>query len=464
MRTRSRLILAATFVALASGVALGGFLRGSFAPKRDVILIVIDTVRRDALGCYGNPDAPTPHMDALAAEGVRFDQAISSSGWTLPAVASLLTGAWPTIHGGLGKKVILTPIRDELPTAAEVMADAGFSTLAVANAAFVSPLLRLDRGFDIFDHRYTYNWDSRPADSTVGVAIELLREHRRRSNFLLLHLFDAHLDYDPPGAYATKYTKGRNHPAPPLTHAMCEAMQTGDGSGPPSQEDIAYIAAVYHGEIDFMDAQIGRFVAELRSMGRYDNATIIVTADHGEEFWEHEGFEHGHTLYDELIRVPLIIKFPAGIVPTVDIVETQVPTLDVMPTVFSILDIAKPETFTGESLMPLVTGQASEDRLAFSESTLYGSYLICLRGPRYKYIYDLTAREEAPGQLFDWRLDPGETNDLSREKLEVARQMHQEMMTLYGDLARRAQSMPTPKPVDLNPDRVKMLKSLGYIR
>jgi arylsulfatase A-like enzyme len=429
--------------------------------KDNVILIILDTVRHDALGCYGNPRQPTPNIDAIAADGSRFDQAISPSGWTLPAVASLLTGAWPTIHGALGRQIVLTPVRDEVPTAPEILSAAGFTTLGIANAAFVSPMLHLDRGFDVFDHQYTYNWDARRADASIDATLQLLQEYRSRPKFLLIHLFDAHLDYDPPGEYATKYTGGRTEPAPPLALPTCLEMYTNEGTAPPTQQDIDYITGVYHGEVSFMDAQVGRLVETLKSMGIYDTSTIIITSDHGEEFWDHSGFEHGHTLYDELVRVPLIVKLPTSDAPVQHTIKAQVPLFDVMPTILDILGIAQPATFAGVSLLPLITGQTNEDRVAFSESTLYGANRIALRSSRYKYIYDLDGET---GELYDWRNDPRETTDLSDELPDTASEMRVELLEFHGTLTERAQSMSTPEPVDMSPKRIEMLRSLGYIR
>ena len=432
-------------------------------PKHNVVVVLIDTLRRDSLGCYGNPHRPSPHIDALAAEGVRFDQAISTSGWTLPAVGSLLTGTWPTIHGGVGKNVTLSPIRDEVPTAAEVLRAAGFNTIAFANAAFVSPLLHLDRGFDVFDHRYAFNWDVRRADETIEGALELIRRHGEESNFVLIHLFDPHLDYDPPGEYASRFTGGRDKPAPPLKMETCLAMKSGAG-GPPAGDDIDYIAGVYLGEAGFVDAQVGRLVAGLKEIGIYDRTALVVTSDHGEEFWEHDGFEHGHTLYDELIRIPLIIKPPATISPALKVVDAQVRVVDIMPTIFGIVGVEQPGSFVGDSLMPLMMGEEATDRVAFSEATLYGSDKLSWRTSKYKLIYDTDPASRRPAEVYDWRNDPGEQNDLADSHPEIARELYQELQSFVEQLAIQAASMSELEPTPMGPRHIEQLRSLGYIR
>lgn len=449
-------------VVLLGGAALVVW-RVTAPPEPNVILIVIDTLRADAVGSYGNPHKPTPHLDAIAAEGVRFDQAISSSGWTLPAIGSMLTGAWPTIHGGIGQNTVLTPMREEVPSAAEVLKEHGFNTFGFANAAFVSPMLGFDRGFDVFDHRHAYNWEIRRADETINDALGHIREHRGEANFVFIHLFDPHLDYDPPPGHVGKYTTGRTEPPPPLTMRKCRDLET-KGEGPPAPEDIAYVRGVYDGEINFTDVHVGRLVDELRTMGIYDDTTLIITADHGEEFWEHGGFEHGHTLYDELIRVPLIIKLPADAAPAKPVVTAQVRLIDVMPTVFERLDIEKPPSFVGDSLAPLMMGETAKDRIAFSESTLYGGYLVARRGKQYKYIVDIAPGSERAPELYDWRADPGETNNLLATLPDVAAEMRAELSTFFNEMAVRAQGMSQPAIKDMSPQTIESLKSLGYIR
>jgi len=437
----------------------------SSAPRPNVIVFLLDTVRRDALGCYGHEGARTPRMDAVAADGVRFDQAVSTSGWTLPAIASLMTGTWPTIHGAMGRDVTLTTIRAEVPMATEVLKRAGFQTVGFANAAFVSPMVGVHRGFDLFDHRHSYNWDTRRADETIEAALAQLRRRRGSPGFYFIHLFDAHLDYDPPPAYAAKPIGGHVRLAPPITmEKVLELWPKDDAKGPPRKEEIEYIRSLYGGEVRFMDAQVGRFMDEMKSMGLYDDAIIVITSDHGEEFWEHGGFEHGHTLYDELVLVPLLIKFPRATKPKEPVVRSQVRLLDVMPTVFDVLGLQTPRSFVGESLMPLVRGEGKRDLPALSESTLYGEPQISLRGPRYKYVRPAADGEGAKGELYDWREDPRETKDLSVELPEVRERLRSQLGELHGANLAQAERMSKPSSVNMSPTLIEQLKSLGYIR
>lgn len=421
-----RIVLAAALVA---GSASCGR-----APGRFVVLVVMSTVRCDALGSYGSIGGSTPNLDALAAEGVRFEQAISTSGSSVPAVVSLLTGTWPTIHGATTAGDEIRPLRPDVATAAEVLKGAGYRT-----AAFVSgPVLGIDRGFDRFDQVAGDDHNIRRADATVDAAIEYARVNRSRSCFLMIHLYDAHLDYDPPAPYRTKFTGGRSQPAPPLTREMCLGMRQDDGTAPPAAADIAYMRGVYMGEVAFVDENIGRLVSALKDMGLYDHAVIVVTSDHGEEFWEHGGFAHGHTVYDELIHVPLIIKLPADVHAVQHNVSWQVRTIDAIPTVFDYLGVAVPPTFAGRSLLEFVRGEPGGHRNAFSEGIQYGPQRISWRMAGYKYIEGLGEDDDGVGELYDWKSDPGETHNLVGEVPDIARRLRADCDGFYSDLLERA--------------------------
>jgi len=459
-----RTLVVGLFVMIAVAAAWWVWLRPP-SPKPNVFVFLLDTVRQDALSCYGEHAGLTPNIDALAVDGVRFDQAISTSGWTLPAVASLMTGTWPTLHGGMGRGDMLMKIREELPTAAEVLRQSKYRTIGFANAAFVSPMIGVDRGFEVFNHKYNYNWDARRADETIDAAIAELRRSHSQSGFYFIHLFDAHLDYDPPEPYANKYTSNRFVPALPLTKEKILLLQTGeDGKQPPRTKDVQYVKSLYEGEISFMDTHIGRFIDELKSLRLYDQATIIITSDHGEEFWEHGSFEHGHTLYNELIQIPLIIKFPSTVKPAKRVIAEQVRLLDVMPTVFDIVGVEKPQSFIGESLVPLVNGEKKQHLSAFSESTLYGALRIALRGPRYKYI-EILAKDggRGKGELYDWRKDPEEKKDLSEDLPDITDGMRKELISIFNSNVTASKRMSRPEVANLQPQRIKELRSLGYI-
>ncbi|MAF64203.1 MAG: hypothetical protein CMJ84_00905 [Planctomycetes bacterium] len=413
-----------------------------------VLLVVVDTLRRDALGCYGGPADASPHIDALANEGVRFDQAIATSGWTLPSVASLLTGTLPVVHKARGQKTRLTPISPDVPTAAELLTEADFATGAVVNAAFLSPLLGIDRGFERFDHRHAFNREIRRADETVRDALALIDERPATRRFLLVHLFDPHLDYDPPGWGEA------------LSRRRC--LELGAAG-------LDTVRERYAGEVRAVDSAVGELVEGLRERGLWERTTLVLCADHGEEFWEHGGFEHGHSLYDELIHVPLIVRPrpPAPIASRP--IASPVSLIDVMPTLFEWEGVEAPDTFLGRSLTGLIAGETASTAASppiFSQGRLYGSDLLSWRTERYHYLFDRGALAQGANSLFDWRADPGEQNDLSQSHPELVSELHGELARFFGDLQHRSRLLTVPDVRDMSPSRVRewteSLDSLGY--
>ncbi len=454
--------LALTSLALVLGLTnCGGSSSGKAPEDGEVVLVLlIDTLRRDALGCYGREGADTPRMDQLSAEGIRFEQAISSSGWTLPAVASLLTGTWPSLHKATGHITRMTPITEDLPVAAQVFKDGGYKTLGFVNAAFLSPLLGLGRGFDVFDHQHAYNKEIRRADETVDAALGAIHDAPGEKLFVLVHLFDAHLDYDAPPPYRYQFTDGRETPPAPLPMRAVRAL-----GKHPAQVDADYVRELYQGEVAFMDRAVGRLVDGLKELGVWDSTTFVLTSDHGEEFWDHDDFEHGHTLYDELIRVPLIVRLP-GAEAAGQVVDDQVRVLDVMPTLFERAGLATPVSFEGRSLAPLFTGQPDAPRIAFSQGTLYGSDRLSWRTERYHFILDRAADAARPFELYDWTVDPAEQHDLVQEEPKLAAKLKRELGAFFGDLEQRAKFISTPELTSVHPNDIKKyedsINSLGY--
>jgi arylsulfatase A-like enzyme len=433
--------------------------RGGEAPV--VVLVLVDTLRRDGLSCYGGTNA-TPAFDALAAEGARFDQAISSSGWTLPAAASILTAVAPPVHQARGKHTRLTPISPDVPTGAELLAAAGVRTLAFTNAAFVNPLLELTRGFEHVSHRHAYNHEIRRADETFAAALAALNEDDGRPTFVLVHLFDPHLDYDAPGAFAPRGPDGK--PSPPLQWQDCSRVLPGQGERV-TGEHAARVRAAYEAEVAYVDHELGRFIAELERRGTLARTSVLVTADHGEEFWEHGAFEHGHSLYDELVRVPLIVRTPA-VAARGAVLEVPVRTLDVMPTVCDLFGVAPAPGFEGRSLLTLLRGEEREPRSVVLDSTLYGHDKVGLRTARHKLVLDRNPAAARALELYDWVADPGERDELSAREPALAEGLRAELEARLAEYQRTARDLRPGKLIDLSPanqsEILRQLDALGY--
>lgn len=454
-----------------AGLALFSASCAESRPPQHVVLIIADTLRADSLSCYGNERIETPGIDRLAEAGTRFDSAISSSCWTLPSVASILTGTWPTVHKALGRQALLTPISPDVQSAPEILRDEGFRTIALVNAAFLDPLLGLDRGFEIFDHVDVYNTRIRRADATVDAALLELERARDESTFLLIHLFDPHLNYDPPEGFTDGLDDPR-FPAPPLSFRKIEPLWSRRRGRQPSAETIEWVRRVYEADIEFLDAQIARLTTGLQERGLFDDTTIIFTSDHGEEFWDHGDFEHGHSFYDELIRVPLIVKLPANAASTqTPVVATQVRTLDVFPTIFDVTQVSLPKSFVGESLYSLCTGGTEPDRISFSEGNLYAGDAVAWRTGPYKYVWDRHPQAPVRELLFDLNADPGERTNLASDpefrdkKEELAR----ELRSFLEEIESLGEGHRVPEVRDMSPGKnrdymewMKRMNDLGY--
>ncbi len=463
-------ILVAGLAALVLGAATAVVSRPRPVPGnvRNVLLIIIDTVRCDALGCYDPRSKATPILDALADEGVRFEQAIAQASWTLPSVTSLLTSTWPTIHGAMGKMGTrthsperLTGLRPGVVPAQEALAAAGFRTSAVVNCEFLNPALGVTRGFDTLDHQPAAYASVRRADESARAALRILRRHHSESNFMMLHVFDAHVKYDPPPRWAKRFTDtdyggAFRNPTYEQTRGLMERLVVPDEAG------RAYLRGLYEAEVAFVDEQIGRLVQGLRALGVYDRTTIIVVADHGEEFWDHGGFEHGHSLYEEMIRVPLIIKPADGLGVRPGVVRGPVALMDVMPTVLELLGVPRPATFDGRSLAGLLRGGAGPDGVPiYSEGTLWGDERVSWRDGRFKLIRNAATDTD---ELYDLHNDPGERNNLLETQSADATRLREALEAFQSALRERAASLPEQAPAQLDAAMQERLKSLGYIR
>lgn len=434
-----------------------------------VIIILIDTTRRDSFGCYGATRPVTPRMDAVAAEGIRFDNAIAQSSWTLPTVTTVLTGTYPSLHGAEGKftgeqSTSFHRSRDEIAHGPELLSKHAFKTHGIVNAGFLDPALGIERGFTDYDYFPSYNWRVRRADKSVDAALDFFEKNQRKNTFTFLHLFDPHLNYDPPGEFREMFSKGYTGPFRTLTGPQIQKLIADKWM--PAVEGRKYLRGEYDAEILFMDREIGRLVDGLRALDLYDRALLIIVADHGEEFWDHGGFEHGHTMYQELIRVPLIIKLPARYEPGRSVVPARVRQVDIMPTVFDVLGLETPATFDGESLLPLMLDDTMPmDRPAYSEGTLYGVDKVAFYQDRYKYILDLGGHD---GELYDVVNDPLETNNLAASRPDVAMRMQKALEAFRSGLQAQAAKLPPAQCIDMQAEQNRQLKdqleALGYLR
>lgn len=424
----------------------------------NVLLVTLDTTRLDHLGCYGAPNNPTPHLDALAAEGVRFNLAISPSAATPISHASILTGLNPYQHG---VRVIYAgggyELPDYVPTLGSLLQERGWNTGAFLSAFTVSEFYGFDRGFDTFDSGtkavsarsmsktpdgfWDWSWrtSQRRADETTREACRWIG--RKSEPFLAwVHYWDPHdTAILPPGDFCQR------HVSPDL-----------------KGEDR--VRALYRAEVAYLDTQIGELFACLRESGRFENTIVVVVADHGEGLGDHGWWFH-RILYQEQIRVPLILRIPGW--PREKVIDDLVRTTDILPTLLEHLGLAVPEDLAGRSLRGLVHGEAEEPRIAYAdqinlfdlnarmvEARPEDGLLYCAMDRSWKLI----CRPNVPGrdELYNLEEDPREQNNLIEiEANEAAR--------LMGELERFDGFVTRPFGDALDPEVLGRLRSLGYV-
>ncbi len=443
--------------------------------RRNGLRVVLDTVRADKLGVHGGPDGLTPRLDRLAAEGARFERAAAHAPWTLPSTASLLTSRLPEEHGA-GGSLDLAPLAegrppgvrfqglaDEALTVAEVFRDAGWRTGSVVNVDFLDHGFGLTQGVEDVDARwYGTNAEVRSAAETTGQALAWLERRAAAGEpfFLLAHYFDAHAVYDPPAEFRRRFADPRDRESGGLVFGTREHMlllRSGRLSLEPSVLERA--ERLYEAELAALDAQLGRLLDGLDALGLAQDTLVVLTADHGEEFLDHGGFEHGHTLYQELLRVPLFVRLP-GVVAPGGVVQEPVGLVDVAPTLCELAGLSPPRSFGGRSLVPLLRGEPLAPRAHLAHGNFWGDPLTSWTSGDLKLILT-PARGEDPErvELYDLARDPGERRDLAAERPDEVRRLRDELEAVRAHLAAGAGGA----PVELDPATRARLEALGYL-
>jgi arylsulfatase A-like enzyme len=422
------------------------------APARSVVLIVVDTLRADHLGAWGYPRPTSAELDRRVAQGVLFERAFAPSSWTLPSFASLYLGLWPSAHGvgrAAGSERRFTSLAPGFRPLAQILAEQGFATVGVANNPFLHPGFGLARGFG--DYRYVYgNLAHQPRASQIAwLGLRWLDERDPARRFLLvLHLFDPHLSYDPHPSVRGSFSSGY---AGRLALPFGGFGEANAGWAPRDPEDRRFVAAAYDEELLFVDRQLARLFAGLEERGLRDETLVVLTADHGEELFEHGGFEHGHSLHQELLHVPLVLWGP-GVEP--GRIATPVSLVDVLPTVLDALGLAPVEGLSGVSLWPLATRRAPlPERAIVAEGTLHGPE----RRALLRWPWKLLEVDGGAPRLYDLGADPAERKDLAAADPERVRALAAELAGL-----RAASAADAPAP-ELDDETRRQLSELGYL-
>ena len=475
--------------------------------RPDVLLIVIDTLRHDAVfGDSSDPRRGMPLTVEALSTLVAFTNCQTQSSWTRPSMATLFTSLYPTAHGALrghghpdrdpDRSSPDDPLRASLVTLAEVLSDADYRTIAIQTNPQLFPSFGVAQGFD----HYRFQ-NHAPAEWVTDAALEWIersgsvRTRGRASDplFVYVHYMDPHTPYLRHEDQEYSQWVGLRPDGASLERLL---------AGNFTDREVARQRELYRGEVTHTDREIARLLTRLGESPRWRDALVILTSDHGEEFWEHGGFEHGHSLHDEILRVPLLIggpwldmfrmaeavehEEPGGISPiaadssssrvagslaasagsavgsAIQVVPSQVRLLDVMPTILDLIFLDGPTEMQGASLVRELTEEGPfHDRVSFAEGILYGSEQWSCRDAHWKRIVKL---DTGLGTLYRTGPDPDEETDVAAEEHAVSSGIDEQMVSWHKE--NRAISARHGAVEATHPDaqQLERLRSIGYAR
>lgn len=440
----------------------------SSEPGEHVLLISVDTLRRDALSIY-NPEAPaTPNTDAMLSDGVLFSHAWSPSSWTLPALVSIQTGVPPLVHR---TNEVDSQLSGEWETLAERFRERGYATEAIVYNPLLIPERGMKQGFDRYwyfpEFGRTTNLGQRLAkklwldrfepsgsvSSMTTLAVLRLLRNRERPYFLWLHLFDPHPPYFPPARHWPESVPLKNDFTPPSRYSN------------PSLERQAATRDVYLAEVQYLDEGMGMLRGTLRAAGLYENMTVVFTSDHGEEFWEKGRWGHGNPPTETQVRVPLLFKPPGGAPGATS--DRTTSTAEIMPMLLALLQGSPQEAYDvsrdARALLADFPRPAGSPEGLFSISLIHPKFhteAIVFGEAPWKYMISPVSDEE---ELYDLGADPAEKRSLveaAPEKLRRGRELYAAHQAWGEEEGARIESGPE---MELSPEIVDQLKAHGYL-
>ncbi len=431
-----------------------------------VVLLVIDSLRADFVGAYGFDGSLTPRIDELASRSILFENAYSVAPWTKPSVASLLTSLSPETHGVLdhdgrfddsgGARHVVDGLAPEAHTLAEGLAAAGYRTTALVANPWLRKTLGFAQGFDDFIRTPP----ARSAELVDRLGEQLDALDPAQPHFLYIHLMDAHGPYDAPAAdFEAASSMAGIGPKRALTAAERSAvppyLRAGSWVAGAAGKDLARWRAAYAAGVRAADRTVGAILDALEARGLLEHAVLVVTSDHGEELAEHGGWDHGHTLYEEQLRIPLLLRLPGdesgGRRP-----GAPVSLLDVMPTLLAIAGAPTSSGLLGRDLRDPAPVDGAPPLLVSGVKSRTGLHAI--QSGRHKFVFD---EDGGVGRLYDRQADPAERRDLSRQRPETRTTLERQLARLRADAARdRFGDAPR---VPLDPALAVRLEALGYL-
>ncbi len=425
----------------------------------DLVLVVIDTLRADHLALYGHERATSPQLQALARESLVFDRALAHSSWTLPSMASLLTGRYPSEHQATrdpDDPMRFNRMVEDLPTLAGLLQARGYKTAAWVNNTYMAPEFDLDQGFEVYDYVGSSGTEERSAATTVAAALDWL-QGQREPVFLFLHFMEPHYPYLPPPELRRRFTGPGEPPVDLLFFSATELASGARLTKRFQPEQQAWIRRLYDEEVLAADRAVGQLVAGLRAQGRWEPTVLALTADHGEEHWDHGAFEHGHSLYGEQLRVPLLLRTPQA---EPGRSHSTVQLVDLFHTLGTLGGARLPPGTHGEDLRALAASEASAaHRPVLSEDCLYGPPRVALTQGDLRLVLNLDSKVANVFELDEYGQADRMVQDDERAQT-LAAPLADAMRQLRGDLSPRRLG---ERSVSMSAENIQQLRALGYL-
>ena len=459
---------------------------GAGDPPQGVILIMADTLRRDHLDMYGYGRETAPVLTRMASEGTLFRDTVSQASWTKVSTTSIHTSLYPTTH-------TVRQVPDRLPGSANTLAEAyraaGYATLSFSSVTFTGQSSNLHQGFEELHEAGSRNAENvtKSAREYVDRLLPWLEDHRNVPFFVFLHVFDPHSPFAPRPPYDSLWADPAQRAGfeeeldrvrefietPTLRDRGMPSRNELEAAGVDPDRFIAQYQDWYDGSIRGMDIEMGRLLERLQTLGLTDRTLVAFIGDHGEEFLDHGQTWHGHTLYGELVNVPLLLWWP-GVVPADRAVDDTVRSIDLMPTLLALSGLAAPEGIQGQSLLPLMGGPAGGAaaadewivRPAGSERDLGDGRSVSLIDDGWKLVRhsELPDADHPEFELFNHREDPLNHVNLADAHPDIVERLTREI----DRWQRQAESAQLASDEELNSslsaEELRRLRSLGYVR
>jgi arylsulfatase A-like enzyme len=420
------------------------------------LVVVLDGATALRMGISGYSRDTTPIIDRLASESVVFDNAITQAVYTIASIGSVLTSQYPERHQSIS-------FADRLPastvTLPGILDEAGIRTVGFSGNAVVSPVFGLDQGFDEFVEVRKLEGYTGHGDSVLRSFLEWLGPNREQRFFAYVHFREPHFPYDPPPPFDVQFGPSAHFPEGVTDWNVIEAYNRSAGQGEEiATEVIQRLRDLYDGNMVFVDGLVGEILGQLVELGIDEKTVVILTADHGEALFEHRYIGHNTQLYEESIRVPLIIRWPGAAPRRIDSV---VELLDIAPTVLEVMGLGHHparQQMEGQSLVPLVHEKETLEQLAFSR-TVWLKPRYGVRGGRYKLIWD---SRTGTVELYDLKVDTEEKINRFEEEPLITGYLRQELFRWLREQQRLRGNAPAPESSLISDELNRQLEALGY--